>query len=399
MARKRATTATTAPDEPLKAGAALEEGTPPQSCGREPGGSAEPTTASPRSEVGTYETRKKPRKRGAARSPRARKPKTASAPERKAPADRQAGETGAAGGEQVRETRQDAAEVPPPAPEPDVRSGAAIPPGCGDASPAEAVTASAEAAQSTTAAPSGSPCEPAREASGDDPVELSAEEALALLAAAKAEKTEKNENAPQARPVAESSGDACDASSSGGVPAPVGPSGDAPRAGASGRVRARLPLGAPCRVIAFESPSVEPAMRVAGTTVARLYSMIRDGELDLELGPICQSPEEFVAAWDRTSEDVHAIVLANLNGAGGFLETVSALRPGVAGAYWVVYETLRSEVSSATSGFLAELRSRNRARAIGYGPRNVVEAARRGAEAVRGHVEWGFGRSHLAAAS
>ena len=68
----------------------------------------------------------------------------------------------------------------------------------------------------------------------------------------------------------------------------------------------------------------------------------------------------------------------------------------VAEAFWVVYETLRSDVSTVKNVFLAGLRAKNRARAIGFGPRNVVEAARRGAEAVRGHIEWGFGRRAVA---
>lgn len=153
-----------------------------------------------------------------------------------------------------------------------------------------------------------------------------------------------------------------------------------------------------CYVIAFEGPTVEPHMRVAGTTLARLYTMVSSGELDVELGPLCQTLDEFVTAWDLACDDVPTVVIANLKGSGDFISKISELRPGVAGAYWVVYETLRCEVSSATNALLSELRSRNRAKAIGYGPLNLLEAARRGAEAVRGHVEWGFGRPRLAEA-
>jgi len=147
-----------------------------------------------------------------------------------------------------------------------------------------------------------------------------------------------------------------------------------------------------CRVLTFESPEVDSGMRVAGSTLARLYGMARDEGLDIELGPICQTLEEFVAAWDETPPGTPVAILANLNSAGEFLSGVTAERPGVTSAFWIVFETLRSRFSSARSDFLAELREGNRLRAIGYGPRNIVEAARRGGEAMRGHVEWGFGR-------
>jgi len=147
-----------------------------------------------------------------------------------------------------------------------------------------------------------------------------------------------------------------------------------------------------CRVLTFESPEVEAGMRVAGSTLARLYGMVRDEALDVALGPICQTLEEFVAEWDQTPPGTPVAILANLNSAGEFLSGVTAERPGVTSAFWIVFETLRSRFSSARSDFLAELREGNRLRAIGYGPRNIVEAARRGSEAMRGHVEWGFGR-------
>jgi hypothetical protein len=126
--------------------------------------------------------------------------------------------------------------------------------------------------------------------------------------------------------------------------------------------------------------------------------MVREGEIAVDLGPICQTLDEFVAEVDRTPLGVEMVILSNLSSAESFLSAVVAKRPEVEDAFWIVYETLRSNLSAVKSVFIARLRACNRARAIGYGPRNVVEAARRGSEAVRGYVEWGFGR-RLAVAS
>ncbi len=196
----------------------------------------------------------------------------------------------------------------------------------------------------------------------EGPVELSPEEAIELLARLNSSEPEQVE---EERPAEES---------------------------ALGRGTVE-PVHVPaCRVLTFESAEVDSGMRVAGSTLACLYGMVRDEGLDIELGPICQTLEEFVAAWDETPPGTPVAILANLNSAGEFLSGVTAERPGVTSAFWIVFETLRSRFSSVRSDFLAELREWNRLRAIGYGPRNIVEAARRGGEAMRGHVEWGFGR-------
>lgn len=169
----------------------------------------------------------------------------------------------------------------------------------------------------------------------------------------------------------------------------------------SSRIRTRVLssiLKASCRVLTYESADVEAGMRVAGSTLARLYGFVREYGLDISLGPICQTREEFVAEWDNTPAEMPVVILANLSFAQGFLPAVVEERPRVASAYWVAFETLRGDVSTATNDFLAELRSRNRLRAIGFGPRNILDAVRRGSEAVRGHVEWGFGRGPLAEA-
>lgn len=161
----------------------------------------------------------------------------------------------------------------------------------------------------------------------------------------------------------------------------------------------RFPGGEPpaVRVLTFESAEVDPDMRVAGPTLARLCEMVGDREFSVALGPMCQTLGAFIAEWDNTPPEVPVAILANLNGAGEFLSGVARERPGVASAFWIVFETLRSRFSSSTTEFLAELRRSNRLRAIGHGPRNIVEAARRGANAMRGHVEWGFGRTGPAA--
>jgi hypothetical protein len=140
-------------------------------------------------------------------------------------------------------------------------------------------------------------------------------------------------------------------------------------------------------------------MRVAGSTLARLYGLVRESEIDVDLGPICQTLDQFVEAVDATPMGVEIVILANLSCAASFLSSVVSERPEVADAFWIVYETLRSDVTAVKNIFIARLRACNRARAIGYGPRNVIEAARRGANAVRGYVEWGFGRQHKAVAS
>jgi hypothetical protein len=154
-----------------------------------------------------------------------------------------------------------------------------------------------------------------------------------------------------------------------------------------------------CRLIAFEAPSVEPRLRVATSTVARLYEMVRKGELDVDIGRICENADEFAAEWDKTPEGVPIVVIANLKGSAQFLSAITSSRPEVVEAYWIVYETLRCDVASSKTEFLVERRGENRARVVGYGPRNVIEAARRGSEAVRGHVEWGFGKQRLARAA
>ncbi len=152
-----------------------------------------------------------------------------------------------------------------------------------------------------------------------------------------------------------------------------------------------------CRVLAFESGGVAPEMRVAATAVARLYDLATTEGLDLELGRICQTLDELVGAWDDTPLGQSVVLLVNLMGAGNFLDEVVDELPETEEAYWIVFETLRGEVTSASSEFLARQRDRRRAKAIGFGPRNVVAAARSGAEAVRWRVEWGYGGRFAAA--
>jgi hypothetical protein len=224
----------------------------------------------------------------------------------------------------------------------------------------------------------------------EDPVvELSAEEALAFLASLSAKTPE------------------------GEAVASVGPAQEAlpvsfrqmptliPVRKSSRRMVPRRPfkgaLDSDNKVLTFESADVDAGMRVAGSTLARLYGLARDEGFDADLGPICQTLDAFIKEWDTIPIGVNTIILANLSCASSFLDWIVAERPQVSEAFWIVYETLRSDVSSVKNVFLAELRTQNRARAIGFGPRNVIEAARRGAEAVRGHVEWGFGGTLAAA--
>jgi hypothetical protein len=175
------------------------------------------------------------------------------------------------------------------------------------------------------------------------------------------------------------------------------------RATAGGRLRRPRPRGSvvmpSCKVIAFESAAVESEMRVAGSTVARLYGMVSEERLDLELGRICQTVDELVDEWDGTALGQTVILIVNLIGSERFLEEFVSEVPEATEALWIVYETLRGEVTSATNDFLAAQRAKRRAKAIGFGPRNVVTAARTGAEAVRWRVEWGFGGRFAARAS
>jgi hypothetical protein len=246
--------------------------------------------------------------------------------------------------------------------------------------PHAAEAAQAEPAKEAVAqetAPDGPQDAPRPEPDAVGPVELSAEEAVALLA-------ELRSSQPADEPA---SGPWDSGAEAEFVIEPSRP--------------ALAPVSfatAACRVIAFEQARVEPELRVATTAVAHLYAMARAGELDIELGGICEGADEFFAEWDAAPPGLPVAVIANLDGAGGFLDRVVAERPAVGGAYWIVFETLRGEVTSSTSEFLADRKAANRVRAIGYGPRNVIEAARRGAEALRGHVEWGFGRARIRAA-
>jgi hypothetical protein len=157
-------------------------------------------------------------------------------------------------------------------------------------------------------------------------------------------------------------------------------------------------LGASCRVLTFEGEGVDEEMCVARAAVERLQLMAIQCGLEVSIGPICRTPAEFLAEWDNTPPSMPVTIIANLSCAGAFLPAVVEERPRVASAYWIVFETLRGVVSTATSAFLSELRSRHRLRAFGFGPRNVMEAARGGAEAVRGHVEWGFGQGPVSVA-
>ncbi|MHC5055011.1 MAG: hypothetical protein ACYTKD_09885 [Planctomycetota bacterium] len=158
-------------------------------------------------------------------------------------------------------------------------------------------------------------------------------------------------------------------------------------------------LGASCRILTFEGESVDDGMCVARTAIEQLQQMVAQCGLEVSVGPICRTPGDFVAEWDNTPASMPVAIVANLTCAGAFLPAVVDERPRVASAYWIVFETLRSEVSTATSAFLSELRSRHRLRSIGFGPRNLMAAARGGAEAVRGHVEWGFGQGPVPVAS
>ena len=157
-------------------------------------------------------------------------------------------------------------------------------------------------------------------------------------------------------------------------------------------------LGASCRVLTFEGESVADEMRVALASVEQLQLLMTQFGLKVSVGPICRTPDEFLAEWDNTPPSMPVTIIANLSCAEAFLPAVVDERPRVASAYWIVFETLRSVISTATSAFLSELRSRHRLRAIGFGPRNVLTAARGGAEAVRGHVEWGFGQGPVSVA-
>jgi hypothetical protein len=157
-------------------------------------------------------------------------------------------------------------------------------------------------------------------------------------------------------------------------------------------------LGASCRVLTFEGEGVHEEMRVARAAVEHLQRMVMQCGLGVSIGPICLTPGEFLTEWDNTPASMPVAIVANLSCAGAFLPAVVDERPRVASAYWIVFETLRSQLSTATSEFLSELRSRHRLRAIGFGPRNMATAARDGAEAVRGHVEWGFGRGPVSVA-
>jgi len=230
---------------------------------------------------------------------------------------------------------------------------------------------------------------PAASPSGE-PVELSPQEALRLLGClgdASEGASAGNPSSDAAEAAAGSETAAGEAESPGRVPA----SGD-------GRGVLSSIIDASCRVLTFESEGVEDGMCVARAAVEQLRLLVDKCGLGVSIGPICRTPEEFVAEWDNTPVSMPMTIIANLSCAGAFLPGVVDERPRVASAYWIVFETLRGEVSTARSEFLSELRSRHRLRAIGFGPRNVLDAARAGAEALRGHVEWGFGRGPVSIA-
>ncbi len=274
-------------------------------------------------------------------------------------------------------------------------------------------------ARAKKAGPEDAPVAPAPE----EPVELSPEEALALLtqmgsggddqktADAPAEGASEPDAAPEGASgddVAsdDSSDDApvdMDASDITDTPAPAEVTCDSPEP-APEPVKTEDPgilasiLGASCRVLTFESESVDEEMCVARVAVEHLQRMVIQCGLGISIGPICRTPGEFLSEWDNTPSSMPVAIVANLSCAGTFLPAVVDERPRVASAYWIVFETLRSQLSTATSAFLSELRSRHRLRAIGFGPRNMMTAARGGAEAVRGHVEWGFGRGPVSVA-
>ncbi len=144
------------------------------------------------------------------------------------------------------------------------------------------------------------------------------------------------------------------------------------------------------RICFFESALVDPELRVVEITARRLTRMIFQGDFDAELTKIAGTPEQFIDEWDAVPSGANVVVVANLTHASEFLDVVARERAGVAFAYWVVYETLRGEVTIATSEFLRAQRSRDLARAVGYGHSSVVPAARRGGDIVLGRVEWGF---------
>jgi len=231
--------------------------------------------------------------------------------------------------------------------------------------------------------------EPAASPSGE-PVELSPEEALRLLGCIgdAGEGSSAWDPSPDAAEgAAESEKAVAEAESPDGVPA-----------SSDGLGILSSIIDASCRVLTFESESVEDGMCVARAAVEQLRLLVAQCGLGVSIGPICRTPEEFVAEWDNTPASMPVTIIANLSRAGAFLPGVIDERPRVASAYWIVFETLRGEVSTARSEFLSELRSRHRLRAVGFGPRNIVDAARAGAEALRGHVEWGFGRGPVSIA-
>jgi len=211
-------------------------------------------------------------------------------------------------------------------------------------------------------------------------VELSVEEALRLLDEMRGASSSVG-GLPESRPACVPTGAGCEKD--------LLPPGE-PRPSAPQRQRRLSSVMPSCRVLAFESPTVEPDMDVVKMTAAQLGRMIFRGDLDAELVPVCATLAAFVEEWDRTPLDVATVVLVNLRRSADFVPALARLRPETAEAYWVAFETLRGEVSTAKSEFLSAMRSRERARAIGYSRSNLMEAARRGSDIVLGRVEWGF---------
>jgi len=242
-------------------------------------------------------------------------------------------------------------------------------------------------------------CPPAEEAtvSPAEPVELSPEEALKLLGCLGDTQEGASAGDSPSDAAEAAAGPGMMAADAAGTPAVENAEDPDPGSGDGTGMLSSI-IDASCRVLTFESESVEDGMCVARAAVEQLRLLAAQCGLGVSIGPICRTPEEFTAEWDNTPASMPVTIIANLSRASALLPGVVNERPRIASAYWIVFETLRGEVSTARSAFLSELRSRHRLRAIGFGPRNIAEAARGGAEALRGHVEWGFGRGPVSIA-
>ncbi|MHC4253126.1 MAG: hypothetical protein ACYS9X_28740 [Planctomycetota bacterium] len=138
-------------------------------------------------------------------------------------------------------------------------------------------------------------------------------------------------------------------------------------------------LGASCRVLTFEGESVDDGMCVARAAVEHLQHMVVQCGLEVSVGPICRTPGDFIAEWDNTPASMPVAIIANLSCAGAFLPAVVDERPRVASAYWIVFVRAPQPDGCGAGGCGGGSRSRRVGLRPGPGARRELSApVRRG---------------------